>query len=73
MSAAVAHDGPITRNDIESKLRELQGGVGDSAQSAKSTVLAVGAAVAVGVVAIAWWMGRRAGKKRTTVVEVRRV
>ncbi|MDX6231244.1 MAG: hypothetical protein QOH68_195 [Nocardioidaceae bacterium] len=77
MSAAVAHDddrtGPVTRTDLERKLRELQGGVGDTAQSAKSTVLAVGAAVAVGVVALAWWMGRRNGKKRTTVVEVRRV
>jgi hypothetical protein len=78
MSAAVAHkgadhEGPVTRSDLEGKLRELHSGVGDTAQSAKSTMLAVGAAVAVGVVAIAWWMGRRNGKKRTTVVEVRRV
>jgi hypothetical protein len=78
MSAAVAHghddrSGPITRSDLEGKLRELQGEVTETAQSAKSTVIAVGAAVAVGVVALAWWMGRRNGKKRTTIVEVRRV
>jgi hypothetical protein len=73
MSAAVAHSGPVTRTDLESKLRELKGEVSGTAQSAKSTALAVGAAVAVGVIAVAFLMGRRRGKKRTTVVEVRRV
>lgn len=64
---------PITRNDLESKLRELQGEVDDTAESAKSTLIAVGAVVAVGVIAIAFLAGRRRGKKRTTVVEVRRI
>jgi hypothetical protein len=73
MSAAVARDQPISREDIESKLRELKGEVSSTAQSATSTLVAVGAVVAVGVVAIAWWIGRRSGRKRTTVVEIRRV
>ncbi|MGH9084441.1 MAG: hypothetical protein ACRDYW_03215 [Acidimicrobiales bacterium] len=64
---------PITRNDLESKFRELQGEVDDTAESAKSTLIAVGAVVAVGVIAIAFLAGRRRGKKRTTVVEVRRI
>ena len=64
---------PITRNDLESKLRELQGEVDDTAESAKSTLIAVGAVLAVGVIAIAFLAGRRRGKKRTTVVEVRRI
>ena len=61
---------PIHRHDIEAKLRELQGGVTDTRESATSTLLTV---VLVGVVAVAFFMGRRKGKKRTTVVEVRRI
>ena len=64
---------PITRGHLEAKLRELQGGVEDTKQSAQSTLITVGAVVAVGVIAIAFLAGRRRGKKRTTVVEVRRI
>jgi hypothetical protein len=64
---------PITRGDLESKLRELQGEVDDTKESAKTTLVTVAAVVAVGVIAIAFLAGRRKGKKRTTVVEVRRI
>jgi hypothetical protein len=64
---------PIQRSDLEAKIRELHGGVEDTRQSAASTLLTVGAVVAVGVVAVAFLLGRRKGKKRTTVVEVRRI
>ncbi|MGK2950283.1 MAG: hypothetical protein ACSLFP_17060 [Acidimicrobiales bacterium] len=73
MSAVRASDSPIRRSDLESKLRELQGEVDDTRQSATNTLLTVGAVVAVGVVAVAFLLGRRKGKKRTTVVEVRRI
>lgn len=64
---------PIERDDLEAKLRELQGGVNDTKESAASMLVTVGAVVAVGVIAIAFLVGRRKGKKRTTVVEVRRI
>src|SRR4030095_985435 len=46
---AVAPDRKITRDDIESKLRELQGEVGQRTEAAKVPAIAV--AVGVGVVA----------------------
>jgi hypothetical protein len=64
---------PINRGDLESKLRELQGEVDDTKESATSTLITVGAVVVVAVIAIAFLAGRRKGKKRTTVVEVRRI
>jgi 1-aminocyclopropane-1-carboxylate deaminase/D-cysteine desulfhydrase-like pyridoxal-dependent ACC family enzyme len=73
MTAAHATRTPIDRDDLEAKLRELQGGVEETTESAKTTLLTVGAIVAVGVIAIAFLAGRRKGKKRTTVVEVRRI
>lgn len=67
------HATPIERDDLEAKLRELQGEVNDTKESAASTLLTVAAVAAVGVIAIAFLVGRRKGKKRTTVVEVRRL
>jgi len=64
---------PIQRDDLEAKLRELQGEVTETRESATSTLVTVGAVVLVGVIAVAFLLGRRKGKKRTTVVEVRRL
>jgi hypothetical protein len=72
-AAAVPEDRRITRDDLERRLRSLQGNVDDTRQSALSTAITVGAVVAVGVVAVAFWMGRRSGRRRSTVVEVRRI
>jgi hypothetical protein len=73
MSAQAAPRRPITRDDLERKMREIQGEVDETKESAQSTLLAVGAVVVVAVVAIAFLAGRRKGKKRTTIVEVRRI
>jgi hypothetical protein len=64
---------PITRDDLEAKLRELQGEVEETKESVLSTALTVGAVVLVGVVAVAFLLGRRKGRRRTTLVEVRRI
>ena len=63
----------ITRRDLETKFRELQGGVEAAGESAKSYALLVGAVAVVAVVSVAYVLGRRRGKKRATVVEVRRL
>ena len=70
---AVPSDTPITRDDIESKFRELQGEVDTAADTAVPYVLVAGVAVAVGVVLIAFALGRRKGRKKSAVVEVRRL
>lgn len=64
---------PITRADINAKFHEIQGEVGDTAERAKPISLAVGIGVAVALVAVAYLLGRRKGRKKTTIVEVRRV
>jgi len=73
MSTTSTPSRPITRDDLEAKLRQIQGEVEETKQSAQSTLVAVGAVVAVAVVAIAFLAGRRKGRKRTTIVEVRRI
>lgn len=64
---------PITRTDIEDKFRELQGEVDLVADDVRSYAATVGLVVVVTVVVVAFWLGRRRGKKTKTVVEIRRI
>ena len=70
--SALAQD-QISRSDLESKMRELQGEVDSTATSAKEYAMVVGAVALVAVVSVAFLLGRRRGKKKSTVVEVRRL
>lgn len=63
----------ITRSDLEDKFRELEGGARDQVESARSTVVAAGVVAALIVLLLAFLMGTRKGRKRSTVVEIRRV
>jgi hypothetical protein len=65
--------GPITRDDIEAKFRDLQGEVETIESDARDYLGVAVAAVAVTVVVLAFVLGNRRGKKRRTVVEIRRV
>lgn len=68
----VAEPEKITRDQIESKFRQLTSDVDDRADAARGTVVAVGAVVAAAVVIGVFLLGRSRGKKKTTVIEVRR-
>ena len=66
-------DQKITRDQIEGKFREMTGGVTDEVEGAKSQALAIGLAVVVVSVAVVYLIGRRRGRRRGTVIEVRRI
>jgi len=65
--------GPVTRADIESKLREIKDDVDTTTGAAKPYLAVAVAVAAVVVVGFAYVLGRRKGTKTSTVVEVRRV
>ncbi len=64
---------PITRDDIEAKFRELTGEATDEVESTRSQALTVGLAVGVALVAVVFLIGRRNGRRRSAIVEVRRI
>ena len=71
MNAVPEDIGP---DDIERKFRELQTDVvGTVGAEVKSYAIAAAAVLAVSIVTIAYVVGRRRGRKRSTVVEIRRV
>jgi hypothetical protein len=66
-------NGRITRDDIEAKFRELTGDVSEEIESTRSQAVTVGLAVGVVLVAVVFLIGRRNGRRRSAIVEVRRV
>jgi hypothetical protein len=62
----------ITRDDIESKFREVQGEVDLIEDEARNYAGMVAVVVVVTVVALAFVLGRRKGRRTRTVVEIRR-
>lgn len=68
-----ATEEPVTRGTIEAKLREIRGEVDATTESARPYAIIAGVAVAVVVVGLAFMLGKRKGRKKTTLVEVRRV
>jgi hypothetical protein len=72
MSAAQAAE-RVTTQDIESKLRQIRGQFEQTTESARSGLVAAGVVGAVVLVTVAYVFGRRRGRRRSTVVEIRRV
>ena len=63
----------ITREDLEGKFRELQGDVDETKAEAMSYATVAAVVVVVGIAAVAFVLGRRKGRRRSTIVEIRRV
>jgi hypothetical protein len=66
-------DEKITRDQIEAKFREMTIGATEEVEGVKSQALGIGLAVVVASVAIVYLLGRRRGRRRSTIVEVRRI
>jgi hypothetical protein len=69
----VATSERISREDIEAKLKGLQGDVQNKVDDRRSTVVTVGVVAGVVVLALFYVLGRRSGRRRSAVVEIRRV
>lgn len=63
----------ITRDDLEAKLRQVVGEVDDRVEEARPRILTVAVVAVVAVAVVAYLFGRRSGKMRSAVVEIRRL
>jgi hypothetical protein len=66
-------DRKITRDDLEAKFREVKGGVDQRAKAAKDTAMPFAIAGGLFVLFLVYLIGKRVGKKKSTVVEIRRI
>jgi hypothetical protein len=64
---------PVTRADIEAKLAQIKDATSPHVEAAGDTGRSAMIGGAVVVVVLAFLLGRRAGRKKNTVVEIRRI
>jgi hypothetical protein len=65
--------GPVTKADIEAKLRDIKGDADEAVDDAKPIVEMAAIGGVILLILLAYFLGRRKGKKKTTMVEIRRV
>jgi hypothetical protein len=73
---AISGSGPggtATKADIQAKLRDIRTEVDQTTTKARQKIERAAVIGLVAVVAVAYFLGRRKGRKRSTVVEIRRV
>ncbi len=63
----------ITKDDLKAKFEELEGGINKAKESATPAVPLVAVAVSVGIFVVALFLGYRLGKKRSAIVEIRKL
>lgn len=69
---STVNDQKISRDDIKSKLTDIQGEATQTVESAKNQLVAAAAITAILVLITMFLLGRRSGKRSSAVIEVRR-
>lgn len=78
MSETVQNDKPevpekITPDDLKNKLQAFQGDVQGKVDDKKTSIAAVAGGAATVLMILMFLLGKRAGKKKSAVIEIRRV
>ena len=73
MTSPAGADKPVSRADIEAKLAEIRGVTEDATEVAEGTAKTGLVVAGVGVLVVVFLLGKRRGRKKSTIVEVRRI
>jgi hypothetical protein len=66
--------GPVTRTDLEAKLREIRGTAEQATPEVPESAQRTGMIVAAGAaMVVVFLLGRRRGRKKNTIVEIHRI
>lgn len=69
---STVNDQKISRDDIKSKLTDIQGEATKTVESAKNQLVAAAALGTILMLIMMFLLGRRSGKRSSAVIEVRR-
>ncbi|HWL45772.1 MAG TPA: hypothetical protein VNQ73_22715 [Ilumatobacter sp.] len=63
----------ITAADVENKLRAFQGQIQGKVDDKKSTIVSAGAGAVTILMLLMFLLGKRSGKKKSTIVQIKRL
>jgi len=63
----------VTRDDLERQFAGLQSGIKGKVESKRNTIVTAVSVGAIVLMIIVFLLGKRSGKRKTTLVEIRRV
>lgn len=63
----------ITPQDLQSKLQAFQDGIQGKVDEKRNTLVTAGASAGLLLLVIFFLLGKRSGKRKTTIVEIKRV
>ena len=63
----------ISRDDLERKLRAFQGDIKGAVDNQRNNLMLAAGVLGFVLVMVFFLLGRRSGKKKSTIVEIRRV
>jgi hypothetical protein len=73
MAAVTTNGRRITRDDLEAAFSQVVGEGEATAQAAMPQVIVIAGAVVLGVITLVYLAGRRRGRGKSAVIELRRV
>ena len=73
VTSGVGEGAHVSRDDIEAKLREIRGEVDSVGEDTRNYALIAAVVLAVAVVGVAYFLGKRKSRRKSTIVEIRRV
>ncbi len=65
-------EGRVRREDLEAKVREIQESLSGAAQEATRSAVPLVVAVVLVLLGISYYLGRRSGRRRPVIVELKR-
>jgi hypothetical protein len=65
--------GRVEISDIRQKLEEIRGDIDETTEKAKPIATYAAVAGVIVAVGVAFWLGRRRGRRKSTWVEIRRL
>ena len=69
----VATTDKVTRSDLEASFAGIQGAIKGRVESKKNTIVTAVSVGAIVLMIVLFLLGKRSGKRKTTLVEIRRV
>jgi hypothetical protein len=63
----------VTRDELESTLSSFQSSLRGQIEDRRQTIVVAGVAISVGLAVVAYLLGRRSGRRKSAIIDIRRL